>query len=136
MLCGPRDQYEVWQSLPSATPKERFFAFSHVLDMGWEQDHYPRSWQLLGLNKFGPIVNVDQHAPPYANTRRLITNADVGKNANRAHNAVNPGKNSPKNKQGKFLYEEVWRYLFKHPVNEIGEPVPADPDLRTDQRSQ
>jgi hypothetical protein len=134
MLCGPRDQHEVWQSLPSATPKERFFGFSHVLDMGWEQDHYPRSWQLLDLQKFGPIVDVDRSAPPYSNTRRLITKADVGKNANRAHNSVNPGKNSPKNKKGEFLYEDVWRYLFTHPVDQVGKSVRPDRKVRMDHR--
>lgn len=37
----------------------------------------------------------------------MISKADVGKNPDRAHNAVNPGKNSPKNKSGEFLYEDV-----------------------------
>ena len=42
MFCGPRDQYETWQALPSATPSNRFFGFSHVLDGGWSGDHYCR----------------------------------------------------------------------------------------------
>lgn len=54
-----------------------FFGFSHVLDGGWSGDHYCRSWQLLGMSKFGPITNVDQVPAPYGNSRRLITNADV-----------------------------------------------------------
>ncbi|MGC4121937.1 MAG: hypothetical protein QM765_46615 [Myxococcales bacterium] len=56
MFCGPRNQYETWQGLPSATPKNRFFAFSHVLDGGWTGGHYCRSWELLGLQEFGPVV--------------------------------------------------------------------------------
>ena len=59
MFCGPRDQTETWQALPSATPSNRFFGFSHVLDGGWTGDHYCRSWELLGLHQYGPIVNVD-----------------------------------------------------------------------------
>ena len=27
MFCGPRDQFETWQALPSATPANRFFGF-------------------------------------------------------------------------------------------------------------
>ena len=81
MFCGPRDQYETWQGLPSATPANRYFAFSHVLDGGWTGGHYCRSWELLGLNQFGPIVNVDKAAPPYGDTRRLITDADCEKRA-------------------------------------------------------
>jgi hypothetical protein len=64
MFCGPRDQMETWQGLPSATPANRFFGFSHVLDGGWTGNHYCRSWELLGLNKYGPIVNVDEWQRP------------------------------------------------------------------------
>ncbi len=70
-FCGPRDQHQSWQSLPSATPENRYFGFSHVLDGGWVGDHYCRSWELLGMHRFGPIVNVDKQQSPYQNTRRL-----------------------------------------------------------------
>lgn len=134
MLCGPRDQFESWQSLPSATPPQRFFAFSHVLDSGWSGDHYPRSWQMLGLQAFGPIVDVDTTAPPYLNSRRLTTAADVGGDANRAHGSVSPGKRSPKDASGKALFEDVWRYLYTHPVDATGEATPTDPQIRMNQR--
>lgn len=52
MFSGPRDQTQTWQSLPSATPANRFFAFTHVGDKGWP-DHYHRSWKMLGLEKLG-----------------------------------------------------------------------------------
>ncbi len=109
MFCGPRDQYETWQSLPSATPSNRFFGFSHVLDGGWTDDHYCRSWELLGLQKYGPIVNVDQSQPPYDNTRRLITSADVKNDVRRAHSSVTPGGAAVKDAQGRFVHEAVWR---------------------------
>lgn len=128
MFCGPRDQYETWQALPSATPANHYFGFSHVLDGGWTGGHYCRSWELLGLHQFGPIINVDQSKPPYGNTRRLITDADVKGDAKRAHSSVVPGKAAPKDAAGNFLHEDVWRYLFTHPVEEVGSPVPADPN--------
>jgi len=53
-------------------------------------------------------------------------------NADKAHGAVQPGGSSPKGPDGKLLYEEVWKYLFTHPVDEVGEPAPADPDCRQD----
>jgi hypothetical protein len=134
MFCGPRDQYETWQALPSATPANRFFGFSHVLDDGWEGDHYCRSWELLGLREFGPIVNVDQAAPPYGNTRRLITDADVKNDPKRAHGSVVPGGSAVKDADGKFIHEDVWRYLFTHPVEEVGEAVPRDADCSMDLR--
>jgi len=136
MFCGPRDQYEKWQGLPSATPTNRFFGFSHVLDGGWSGEHYCRAWELLGLNQFGPIVNVDKAGPPYGNTRRLITDADVKNDAKRAHSSVVPGGSAVKDANGKFIHEDVWRYLFTHPVEEIGEPVPHDSECSIDLRAK
>lgn len=136
MFCGPRDQYQTWQGLPSATPKNRFFAFTHVLDGGWTGDHYCRSWELLGLQEFGPIVNVDEMAAPYGNTRRLVTDADVKKDANRAHGSVVPGGSAVKDAGGKFIHEAVWKYVFTHPVEEVGLPAPADPDCRKNLRTK
>lgn len=133
MLSGPRDQLETWYTLPSATPTNRFFGFTHVLDGGWTADHYCRSWELLGLNQYGPVVNVDQVPPPYENSRRLITDADVKKDDKRAHSASQPGGAAIKDAAGKFVHEPVWKYLFTHPVDEIGQPVPGDPDCRKDQ---
>jgi hypothetical protein len=135
MFCGPRDQYETWQALPSATPANRYFGFSHVLDTGWSGDHYCRSWELLGLHQFGPIVNVDRAAPPYGNSRRLITDADVRNDAKRAHGSVTPGGSAVKDASGKFIHEAVWRYLFTHPAEQTGRPVPADDSCVKDLRA-
>ena len=125
-FCGPRDQHQTWQALPSATPKNRYFGFSHVLDMGWEADHYCRSWELLGMNGYGPIVNVEKLKPPYKNTRRLITDYDVGNGAGKAHSGVLPRKYSPRTKGGKYTHAAVWKYLFTHPVDQVGAPMPPD----------
>jgi hypothetical protein len=134
-LCGPRDQYQSWQSLPSATPENRYFGFSHVLDGGWTGDHYCRSWELLGMHRFGPIVNVDQSQPPFGNTRRLITDFDVDGDTRRAHSAVQPGRSAWKDgKTGRYMHEEVWRYLYTHPVEQVGPATAPDPDCIKDQR--
>lgn len=127
-FCGPRDQLENWQSFPAATPANRIFGFSHVLDDGWSGDHYCRSWQLLGLNRYGAIIDVDSGAPPYGNTRRLTTHFAVNGDAKRAHSSVTPGNASGKDEHGQFIHEAVWRYLFTHPVDEVGAPVPLDPE--------
>jgi hypothetical protein len=82
----------------------------------------------MGLERFGPIVNVDRARPPFDNTRRLITDTDVGNDPRRAHGSVVPGKSAPKDAAGHFLHEDVWRYLFTHPVEVTGAPVPPDPN--------
>jgi hypothetical protein len=134
MFSGPRDNTEHWQGLPSATPANRFFGFTHVLDGGWVGDHYCRSWQLLKMHQFGPLVNVEHAAPPYSNSRRLITDSDVKQDGKRAHTTVVPGGTAGKDAEGKFIHEAVWRYLFTHPVEEVGESTPMDPACKMDQR--
>ncbi|GAB5402561.1 MAG: hypothetical protein Aurels2KO_07920 [Aureliella sp.] len=128
MLCGPRDQDQDWQGLPSATPQNRYFGFTHVLDGGWTGDHYCRSWEMLGLHKFGPIVNVDETSPPFGNSRRLISAADVGGDAGRAHSSVSPGSRSPEDADGNKLFDPVWHYLYNHPVEQTGAPGSEDPE--------
>ena len=128
MFCGPRDQLESWQGFPSATPANRFFGFSHVLDGGWTGDHYCRSWQMLGLHAFGPITDVDATPAPFGNSRRLITKFDVKGDAKRAHSSVQPGGAAGKNAKGEFIHEAVWKYLFTHPVDEIGPRTAPDPE--------
>jgi hypothetical protein len=134
MLCGPRDQDQDWQALPSATPPSRYFGFSHVLDGGWTGNHYCRSWELLGLHHYGQIVNVDEASPPYGHSRRLISAADVGGDAQKAHSAVTPGRGSPRDAKGQFLYEPVWDYLFNQSVDEVGERAERDPDCALSRR--
>lgn len=124
MFSGPRDQFESWQGYPSATPPNRYFGFTHVLDAGWVGDHYCRSWQMLGLAAFGPLVNVDQVGPPYGHSRRLITNCDVDNDSGRAHSVVVSGA----------AWDEVWRYLFTQPVDQTGDPVPLDQDCEMQQQ--
>lgn len=136
MLSGPRDQLEPWQSLPSATPTNRYFGFTHVLDGGWVGDHYCRSWIMLGLNQHGPLVDVDQSKPPFENSRRLITQADVKKDANRAHGAAQPGSAAVKNEKGEYIHEAVWRYLYTHPVDQVGKPTDPEGDCQLDLRKK
>ena len=134
MFCGPRDQFQTWQSLKSATPSNRYFGFSHTLDSGWSGDHYCRSWEMLGLHSHGEIVNVDQWnrlhhnsiTPKFNNTRRLVTDFDVNGDAKRAHSSVLPGKRAFK-KADAYQHESVWQYLFTHPVEETGTPTATDP---------
>ena len=136
MFSGPRDNTETWQGGSSATPSNRFFGFTHVLDGGWVADHYCRSWQLLRMHENGPVVNVDDTTPPYGNTRRLISNCDMGGNAGRAHSGVIPGGAACKDATGGFVHEPVWRYLFMHPVDKTAAAVPLDADCAMERQGK
>jgi len=79
---------------------------------------------------------VDKSKPPYGNTRRLTTDADVKGDDKRAHSSVTPGGAAVKDAAGKFIHEDVWRYLFNQPVELIGQPVPHDPSCEMDLRGK
>jgi len=128
-FSGPRDQDQSWQAGPSATPANRYFCFTHVLDAGWVGKHYCRSWELLGLLKFGPVTDVEKVKSPYGNSRQLTT-AVPGKGQGQFHSGVIPGGGAFKGADGKFLHEDVWRYVFTHPVDQVGQPAAVDPNCR------
>ena len=79
---------------------------------------------------------MDENQPPYVNSRRLTTSFDVDGDAGRAHSAVTPGKRSLKLADGTYGHEAVWKYLFTHPVDEVGMPVSQDASCDKDQRDE
>lgn len=117
LFSGPRDQYDEWHGFPSATPTNRYFAFTHVLDGGWPS-HYHRSWKMLGLEAHGPLHVVDGSDPPYARSRTLISSANVGGDANVAHTTVVPGVSGQKDEYARYIFEDVWRYMFTFPCSD------------------
>ena len=136
MFSGPRDQLQNWQKLRSATPTNRFFGFTHVLDGGWTADHYCRSWELLGLHRHGAVVDVEKMAIPFKNSRRLISTFDVNGNPRRAHTAVVPGGSACRDTKGTYVHEAVWKYLFTHPVEHVGRAVEQDLNCQKEQRTK
>jgi len=130
VICfsGPRDQDQSWQAGPSATPANRYFCFS-ASDTGWREKHYCRSYELLGLHKYGPIVDVEKEKFPFLNTRRLYSSIEE-KGSMRLHNGVAPNDFAWKADDGKYRHEEVWRYMFTHPVDRTGDETPLDPECQ------
>lgn len=57
-----------------------------------------------------------------------------GGGVRRAHSAVQPGRSSPRDAAGRDLFEPVWRYMFTHPVDAVGQPVPIDVGSQESQR--
>ena len=80
------------------------------------------------MNQCGEVINVEKSLPPFENTRRLITDCDLKGNERHAHSGVVPKQSAFKNEEGAFRHEAVWKYLFLHPVDKIGEPFGQDAD--------
>eukprot|EP01043_Picozoa_sp_COSAG02_P052020 COSAG02_NODE_5550_length_4236_cov_4.498671_3_plen_347_part_00 len=143
LFCGPnaRGQEIGPTGFRSATSSERFFVFSHTLDDTWPEREYPavpKSWELLGLEEYGGLVNVDVAEPPYGGSRMLITSCDVTSGTDTAamvgHCAVVPGHREIRGATGfvdatrrdEYTFEDCWRYMFTYPTSSAkGHPLAA-----------
>lgn len=115
MLAAPVDHHQAsgepasWLSDPAATPPSRWLGFIHRRDQGLA--HVRRAWSLLGLDAFGPPVNVDNSTPPYAGSHQLFTEIG-GVHGNRFHGSVVQDRVTPLATTGTPIFLPTWRYLL------------------------
>jgi dienelactone hydrolase len=101
-----------WIAPPFATPPEDCFAFEHVRDRGVRTRRV--MWNVLGMDAFGPEVNVDTAVPRYWHSRTLSTDVEPIKDKDYAgpHNSVAVDDFTPIGNDGKPVMLPVWRYLL------------------------
>ncbi len=111
-------------STPNATPGERFYGFSHQRD---EAVNFAilstQVWPAYGMNAFGPVVNVDDTAPPYSNTNSLTSNLNTP--TGNYHGSVAVDRNLALEADGTPVYKPVWEYLLSNTTQDDGPPAIA-----------
>ncbi len=115
MLAAPVDRgggdrpNAPWLSRPGSTAPDRYFGFVHRHDPGFPQ--IQTAWDALGMDTVGGLVSVDDVPPPYAHSRRLVTDiTDIRRG--RYHGSVVQDKITPADRLGRPLFAPVWRYLL------------------------
>jgi hypothetical protein len=100
-----------WYSEPKATPISRFFAINHLQDrQGCNFDELIANVRALGMDANAPIVDVDQEAPPYRNSRVLVTNYPGTRvDSTTAHGTAISNKNQAE-------FRKVWIYMLTAPT--------------------
>ena len=96
-----------WLRKESATPKTHFFAINHQQDhQGCSPEQQFANLRALGLDAFGPPIDVDRNMPPYRHSHILTTNYPGTKvDSKDAHTtAINPHHEK--------IFEKVWIYLL------------------------
>lgn len=112
-FSGPKD-FSLHYYLPPVwthtgewkTDKSALYVFAHTSD---EYAFQKEIWDSLGLNKFGPPVNVASSNSPYKSSHQLITSAAVS--IADIHGSTILDTRSPK-ESGKYVFEPVWKYLL------------------------
>lgn len=106
--CRAHRTLAPWISAPHATPSERYYGFSHVRDKGLAK--IQQAWQLLEMDAYGSIVDVDTHHPPYNGSHQLVTAARPAR-PGKYHGSVVVDHSTPRQDDGSPLFQEAWQYL-------------------------
>lgn len=106
----------LWLSLPNVTPASRQYGFTHTEDDLAPFRRVTASWQAIGLDAFGALFSVDGASAPFGNSHQLVTSAlpnpaPTGPSASPAHGAPVVDTVTPRDAQGRPIYEPVWVYL-------------------------
>jgi hypothetical protein len=115
MLGSPADRCFVaagpapWLAMPGRTPAECHYGFAHARDHGI--DRILPAWQLLGLPRFGPVIDVDREAPPYRGSHQLVSDRSVPED--KFHASVATDATTPRAADGTPHFAPVWDYLFR-----------------------
>jgi hypothetical protein len=114
-LVGPPNGLQhlaPWISARGAMPAERIYGFRHVHTSSVSWPAFEGAWGLLGLDTFGPSVDVDTIAPPYNGSHHLTTDAVPAVNddtPNLTHRSVVEDRLTPKTALREPLFAPVWR---------------------------
>jgi hypothetical protein len=104
MLSGPLDEKQAWLSLPSATPLQRVYGFTHTAD----PQHQGHLAAFEAMKLIGMAAGVDDKQAPYSDSHRLFTSAATSN----GHGSTEAGGSSPKT--GKvYDFEAVWKTMYQ-----------------------
>ena len=106
MLSGPLDSDQAWLEGEPATPRERFWGFSHTTD----DQHSGHLEAFETLELLGAATSIDGMTPPYGGSHRLISSAATGD----GHGSTQAGGSSPQ-AGDEYLFAPVWRQLYVEP---------------------
>lgn len=120
LFAGPGDVGPVagtpaaWFDLPAITPTGRQYGFAHSADELVPFAFLQSNWSRLGLAAFGAAVSIDGAAPPYGNSRQLVTSlppAIAPTVIAPAHSAMVLDAATPLAVDGSPVFRPVWEYM-------------------------
>lgn len=111
---GPYQAIAPWIGNKGATPPEACYGFCHTEDRIFER--VSKSWDAMGLQAFGDLTCVEEVAPPYAGSHRLMSRMRVS--GGRYHGSVATDRATPRQPDGQPVFLDAWHYLFNLPKDQ------------------
>lgn len=113
--AGSQRRIPPWVSAAiGATPLDRYFVMRHLRSSSPNAEAFPLAWTAFGLDRFGPMANIDSSSPPFERSHELTTNADPSSDdgaANLIHRSMIQDSVTPRTPAGGALYAAAWQYL-------------------------
>ncbi len=117
MFSGPNeymDNYNriaPWFATNNVTPDSNYYAFGNTNDEV-SFDHQLQVWDKIGLTNYGDTIDIDNNNCPYNSRKMLYSNSLFSGGITPNHNSTMVDNFTPKDGNGKPIYEEVWKYML------------------------
>jgi hypothetical protein len=104
-----------WITPDTKTPIDRFYGFRHLED---RIEATREVWLKLGLDRFGPEVDVSTADPPYSNTHMLVSSLDTDLAKTQdgppwlGHLIIITDPHTPEDSDHRPLFAPAWRYMM------------------------
>ena len=107
------DRSAAWLDADHATPPGAYFGFGHTRDLLVLEPRMLDNWRRLGMDAFGPPVNVDTLTAPFAGSHQLLTSVmpRLG-GLGGTHGSVAVDLRTPLDPDGTPVLAPVWTYLL------------------------
>lgn len=112
------EQAAAWNFLPSATPVERWFGFTHSKDAFPVGVQMPK-WEAQELTRFGPVVDVTMEQPPYHYSHTFASTLEPCPNVFgniEYHGATVNDPPQVRDSNGVPFYAGVWTHMLTGPL--------------------
>lgn len=119
---GPGSPAPWWAN--HATASEAYFGFCHAQDALNAKLAF---WSALGMDPFGPVVDVASATAPFSGTHRLSSSVAPAV-AGQFHNSVVADAVTPRLADGSPVYKPVWQYMLTAPITGAPGAAPSRDD--------
>ncbi len=119
-FSGLHQQAATWNFLPSATPTDRWFGFTHYKDAGeFDRGQQIPNWEAQDFVRFGPMVDLATKPAPYDYTHTFTSTLEPCPNVFgniEYHGAPVNDPPQVRDTNGNSFYQGVWTHMLVGPT--------------------